>query len=98
MIRNSKKPRPCGVYNIPCSCRKRYTGQTGRLTYTKIAEHVKNMTIDNLAVPEHVFVTPHEIKYDLKYTTIGNNNNRNIKLIKRPEHVKKEGLASCVIL
>ena len=52
------------VYEIPCSCDKRYIGETGRSIKDKLKEHIVDIhhnRIKNSAIAEHCHNTNHHI-------------------------------------
>ncbi|XP_050525411.1 uncharacterized protein LOC126896547 [Daktulosphaira vitifoliae] len=71
LFRNPKDKLPemqtPGVYEIPCSCGKSYTGQTGRAIATRIKEHeidVEYQRTEKSAVAEHAKNRGHYIQFD----------------------------------
>jgi hypothetical protein len=73
--KDKTKPDQVGVYQIPCSCKTRYFGETGRKLETRLKEHErdelnnkdkdKNKINPKSAVTVHILDNPkHKILYD----------------------------------
>jgi len=75
-LRNPKDQKPplsfAGVYKIPCSCRKVYIGETGKMVNIRMKEHQRDVRLKHItqsALSEHNIETGHQILFD-KMTTI----------------------------
>lgn len=82
-----------GVYKIPCSCAKIFICHTGRLSSTRIKEHVthtNNQDTEKFAVAEYFTRTKHQINFD-QSSLVRTCNKYYRRIILGPVEIQKHG-------